>query len=97
MIFRVIGSSLKVKRDPDKIESVGAIPTCRTNCSIHRRINVKITKAQFAYKDDILCARCANRNICRFGHLEEVEDMGKCDEFKRDWNVKLVRRKEIEK
>jgi len=39
---------------------------------------------EVVYKGDIICARCVHREICRFG---DVLDTGKCEEFKRDWNV----------
>ena len=53
------------------------------------------------YKDDIICARCQWREVCRFGgwlvdeHMDNIIKTKKCEEFKRDWNVILRKRKDI--
>jgi hypothetical protein len=48
---------------------------------------------EIVYRGDILCARCIQRHICRFGGIEEVESTGKCEEFKRDFDVIYKRKK----
>jgi len=48
---------------------------------------------EIVYKGDIICARCKHRHVCRFGDIENHPN--NCDEFKRDWDVKLIKRKDI--
>jgi len=45
---------------------------------------------EIAYKSDILCARCKFRFTCRGLNGPMWNKTGKCDEFKRDWTVKLL-------
>ena len=40
---------------------------------------------------DVLCARCLHRHTCRGIGGPVDNGINKCNEFKRDFNVKLVR------